>query len=224
MLHHERTAWQRGKKIVAGVDEAGRGPLAGPVVAAAVILPFHIEEVFSQKEPHPHDRYFLQINDSKKLTPKKREELYSFLMADSRVIKASAVVGADVIDSVNILNATYLAMQQAIGKMELFPDHVLFDGWAMPERFFSAFGGRATQEGIVQGDAKSVSIAAASIVAKVTRDHLMLEYDRTYPEYAFASHKGYGTAEHMAKIREYGPTPIHRKSFAPVREQFLPGF
>ena len=210
--------------MVAGVDEAGRGPLAGPVVAAVVILPVHIEEIFSQKEPHPSDRYFLQINDSKKLTPKKREELYGFLMADSRVIKASAVVAADVIDSVNILNATYLAMQQAIGKMELFPDHVLFDGWSMPERFFSTFGGRLTQEGIVQGDAKSVSIAAASIVAKVTRDHLMLEYDRTYPEYAFASHKGYGTAQHLTKIRQYGPTPIHRKSFAPVSEQFLPGF
>ncbi len=224
MLHYERTAWQQGKKVVAGVDEAGRGPLAGPVVAAAVILPFHIEEIFSQKEPNPTDRYFLQINDSKKLTPKKREALYAFLMGDERVVKTSAVVGPEVIDSVNILNATYLAMQQAIGKMESLPNHILFDGWPMPERFFSAFGDGVTQEGIVQGDGKSLSIAAASIVAKVTRDHLMLEYDRTYPEYAFASHKGYGTAEHLSKIRQYGPTPIHRKSFAPVSEQFLPGF
>jgi len=132
--------------------------------------------------------------------------------------KAISVVSAQKIDEINILNATYLAMQEAIGKMEPVPEHVLIDGYPLPDKCFTQKGVRWTQEGIVQGDAKSLSIAAASILAKVHRDRLMLEYDKQYPQYLFHSHKGYGTKTHMEKIKEYGPCLIHRKSFSPVRE------
>lgn len=222
MLSYEQIAWQQGKKRVAGVDEAGRGPLAGPVVAAAVILPSNIDEILSQKEPSESDHYFFKINDSKKLTPKKREELFLFLMEDSRVHKATALVDAQKIDQINILNATYLAMQQAVSQIDPIPNHVLFDGWAMPEKFFSALPTSLTQEGVVKGDSKSLSIAAASILAKVTRDRLMLEYEKEFPGYNFSTHKGYGTKDHVAKIHELGPAPIHRKSFAPIRDLLRP--
>ena len=176
---------------VCGIDEAGRGPLAGPVVAGAVILPADCE--------------ILYLNDSKKLSAKKREMLYDEIM-EKAVSAALGVTGPDVIDRINILQATYEAMRQAVGKLDLRPDVLLNDAVTIP-------GVCIPQVPIIKGDAKSVSIAAASIIAKVTRDRMMLEYDRIYPEYGFAAHKGYGTAAHIEALKKYGPCPIHRDTF-----------
>ena len=176
---------------ICGVDEVGRGPLAGPVVAGAVIL--------------PKDCDILYINDSKKLSAAKREELYEEIM-EKAVATALGFIGPERIDEINILQATYEAMRQAIGKLNPQPDLLLNDAVTIP-------GLLVDQVPIIKGDAKSISIGAASIIAKVTRDRLMEEYDRLYPEYGFASNKGYGSAEHIAAIKKYGPTPIHRKSF-----------
>ncbi len=177
--------------LIAGIDEVGRGPLAGPVMAGAVILP----------KDHP----ILYLNDSKKLTEKKREELYEVIMKEA-VAVGIGVSSEQRIDEINILNATYEAMRQAIGKLDPQPDVLLNDAVKIP-------GVAIRQVPIIKGDAKSVSIAAASIIAKVTRDRLMVEYDSIYPGYGFAKNKGYGTAEHIAAIKEMGPCPIHRRSF-----------
>ena len=176
---------------ICGVDEAGRGPFAGPVVAGAVIL-----------DP---EKEILYLNDSKKLSEKKREELYDEIM-EKAVSVGVGMVDNKVIDEINILQATYLAMQKAIAALDPPPDFILADAVTIP-------GITIPQTGIVKGDAKSVSIAAGSIIAKVTRDRLCMEYDRLYPEYGFASHKGYGTAAHIEAIRKYGPLDIHRRSF-----------
>ncbi len=176
---------------ICGIDEVGRGPLAGPVVAGAVIL--------------PKDCDILYINDSKKLSAAKREELYEEIM-EKAVATGLGFIGPERIDEINILQATYEAMRQAIGKLEPQPDLLLNDAVTIP-------GLMVDQVPIIKGDAKSISIGAASIIAKVTRDRLMEEYDHMYPQYGFASNKGYGSAEHIAAIKEYGPTPIHRKSF-----------
>lgn len=176
---------------VCGIDEAGRGPLCGPVVAAAVILP---------------DEYnILYINDSKKLSETKREEVYKEI--DKYAIAYGVgIVSPERIDEINILQATYEAMRTAIHKLSVTPDILLNDAVTIPVVDIK-------QVPIIKGDAKSQSIAAASIVAKVTRDHLMEEYDKLYPEYGFAKHKGYGTAAHIKAIKEYGPCPIHRRTF-----------
>ncbi len=176
---------------VCGIDEAGRGPLCGPVVAAAVILP---------------DEYnILYINDSKKLSETKREEVYKEI--DKYAIAYGVgIVSPERIDEINILQATYEAMRTAIHKLSVKPDILLNDAVTIPMVDIK-------QVPIIKGDAKSQSIAAASIVAKVTRDHLMEEYDKLYPEYGFAKHKGYGTAAHIKAIKEYGPCPIHRRTF-----------
>lgn len=176
---------------VCGIDEAGRGPLCGPVVAAAVILP---------------DEYnILYINDSKKLSETKRKEVYKEI--DKYAIAYGVgIVSPERIDEINILQATYEAMRTAIHKLSVKPDILLNDAVTIPMVDIK-------QVPIIKGDAKSQSIAAASIVAKVTRDHLMEEYDKLYPEYGFAKHKGYGTAAHIKAIKEYGPCPIHRRTF-----------
>ena len=176
---------------VCGIDEAGRGPLCGPVLAAAVILP---------------DEYnILYINDSKKLSETKREEVYKEI--DKYAIAYGVgIVSPERIDEINILQATYEAMRTAIHKLSVTPDILLNDAVTIPMVDIK-------QVPIIKGDAKSQSIAAASIVAKVTRDHLMEEYDKLYPEYGFAKHKGYGTAAHIKAIKEYGPCPIHRRTF-----------
>lgn len=176
---------------VCGVDEAGRGPLAGPVVAGAVIL--------------PKDCKILYINDSKKLSEKKREELYDIIM-EQAVATGIGMVSPARIDEINILQATYEAMREAIQNLSVMPDILLNDAVTIP-------GVSIPQAPIIKGDAKSISIGAASIIAKVTRDRLMREYDKELPEYGFASNKGYGSAEHMQAIREYGPSPIHRQTF-----------
>ena len=176
---------------ICGIDEAGRGPLCGPVVAAAVILP---------------DEYnILYINDSKKLSETKREEVYKEIDKYA-VAYGVGIVSPERIDEINILQATYEAMRTAIHKLSVTPDILLNDAVTIPMVDIK-------QVPIIKGDAKSQSIAAASIVAKVTRDHLMEEYDKLYPEYGFAKHKGYGTAAHIKAIKEYGPCPIHRRTF-----------
>lgn len=176
---------------VCGIDEVGRGPLAGPVVAGAVIL--------------PKDCQILYLNDSKQLSAKKREELYEVIMAEA-VAVGLGFVGPERIDEINILQATYEAMREAVGKLGVVPDVLLNDAVTIP-------GISIRQVPIIKGDAKSVSIAAASIVAKVTRDRLMEQYDGVFPEYGFASNKGYGAAAHIEALKKYGPTPIHRRSF-----------
>lgn len=176
---------------ICGIDEAGRGPLAGPVAAGAVILPKECEILF--------------LNDSKKLSEKRREALFEEIK-EKAVAWSVGIVGPDVIDEINILQATYLAMQKAIAGLSVCPDLLLNDAVTIPNV-------NIHQVPIVKGDAKSVSIAAASILAKVTRDHMMIEYDKLFPEYGFAKHKGYGTAAHIAVIKEVGPCPIHRRSF-----------
>lgn len=176
---------------VCGIDEVGRGPFAGPVVAGAVIL--------------PKDCDILYINDSKKLSEKKREELYGEIMEKAIAVQVGYASPAR-IDEINILQATYEAMREAVSKLTITPQVLLNDAVTIP-------GITIPQVPIIKGDAKSVSIAAASIVAKVTRDRLMREYDKIMPEYGFASNKGYGSKEHIEALRKYGATPIHRKSF-----------
>lgn len=176
---------------VCGIDEVGRGPFAGPVVAGAVIL--------------PKDCDILYINDSKKLSEKKREELYGEIMEKAIAVQVGYASPAR-IDEINILQATYEAMREAVSKLTITPQVLLNDAVTIP-------GITIPQVPIIKGDAKSVSIAAASIVAKVTRDRLMREYDKIMPEYGFASNKGYGSEEHIEALRKYGATPIHRKSF-----------
>lgn len=180
-----------GCSLICGVDEAGRGPLAGPVTAGAVIL--------------PKDCMILYLNDSKKLSEKRREELF-WEIREKAVSYSVGIVGPERIDEINILQATYEAMRQAVSGLGVVPDLLLNDAVTIPELAIP-------QVPIIKGDAKSVSIAAASILAKVTRDHLMEEYDRQFPQYGFAKHKGYGTAAHVAAIWEFGPCPIHRRSF-----------
>ncbi|MBE6728293.1 MAG: ribonuclease HII [Ruminococcaceae bacterium] len=188
----ENKAIQNGYKYVCGVDEAGRGPLAGPVCAAAVILPQNCE--------------IEGLNDSKKLSEKKREALYDVII--SKALSYSVCYGTlEEIEEYNILNATFLAMNRAIESLEIKADYALIDGNRVPKDI------KIPCETVVKGDAKSASIAAASILAKVTRDRLLLQYDLDYPEYGFKNHKGYGTAAHYAAIREYGVTPVHRLSF-----------
>lgn len=176
---------------ICGIDEVGRGPLAGPVVAGAVIL--------------PKDCDILYLNDSKQLSEKKREELYDVIM-EKAVSTGLGFVSPERIDEINILQATYEAMREAIGKLKPQPDILLNDAVTIP-------GVSMKQVPIIKGDAKSISIAAASIIAKVTRDRLMVQYDTVYPEYGFASNKGYGAQMHIEALRKFGPTPIHRKTF-----------
>lgn len=176
---------------ICGIDEVGRGPLAGPVVAGAVIL--------------PKDCDILYINDSKQLSEKKREELYDIIM-EKAVACAVGYATPERIDEINILQATYEAMREAVSKLSPMPDLLLNDAVNIPELPMK-------QVPIIKGDAKSISIGAASIIAKVTRDRLMVEYDKVFPEYEFAGNKGYGSAAHIEALKKYGPTPIHRRSF-----------
>lgn len=178
--------------FICGIDEVGRGPLAGPVVTCAVVL--------------PKDCNILYLNDSKQLSAKKREELYDIIMAEA-VSVGIGYNSPERIDEINILQATYEAMREAVSKLTVKPAVLLNDAVTIPGI------NDIKQVPIIKGDAKSVSIAAASIIAKVTRDRLMVEYDKTYPEYDFASNKGYGSAKHIAALKQYGKTPIHRNSF-----------
>ncbi len=192
MLIYEREIWSKGSVYAAGIDEAGRGPLAGPVVAAAVVF--------------PKDIFFTGVNDSKKLTPKKREELFEIIKEKALSI-GTGVVDSTEIDRINILQATYKAMRIAVSNLNLSPLRLLVDGRAIPDITWP-------QKPIVRGDSISFSIAAASIIAKVTRDRMMVEFHKIYPEYGFDRHKGYGTKEHVFAVRKFGLCPIHRRSFS----------
>jgi ribonuclease HII len=203
----EADGYARGFNAIAGVDEVGRGPLAGPVVAAAVVL--------------PRDFCHTEIRDSKLLSAKQREKLAPLIRQNAQGW-GLGVVEVEVIDRINILQASLLAMVKAFGALEPPPDCLLIDGnQPIPARLFRK--GRALpgslpfQKTIVKGDQLCVSIAAASIVAKVARDEMMIAYDEEFPHYGFAGHKGYGSAAHLEALRRFGPSPIHRKSFAPVR-------
>ena len=187
----ENDGYQKGYLYIGGIDEAGRGPLAGPVVASVV--------VFKQNTK------IEGINDSKKLSEAKREELFD-IIKDQALDYGIGIVNNEEIDEFNILNATYMAMKKAINCLEKTPDYLLVDAATIP-------GIEIDQKPIIKGDSKSISIAAASILAKVTRDHIMYAYDEMYPEYGFKGHKGYGTKEHYEAIEKHGITPIHRKSF-----------
>ena len=200
LLALEHKFQDKGFSRIAGVDEVGRGPLAGPVVAAAVIL--------------PKDEKFPLVDDSKKLTEKQREELFDAIIKIPNIDYSIVEVHSEKIDEINILRATHLAMITAVNNLNSV-DFILVDG--LPVKGFPC-----ESEAIVKGDSKSASIAAASILAKVHRDNLMRKYAEKYPKYRFEKHKGYGTAEHLKALKEYGVTEIHRKSFAPVRDIISP--
>ena len=195
--HYEAAAWRSGLARVAGLDEAGRGPLAGPVVAAAVIL--------------APDRRVRKLCDSKLLTPERREELFQAITAQA-VAVGVGIVDHATIDRVNILQATRLAMLEALGQLVPAPELVITDFVSLP-------GVACPQRNLVDGDARCATVAAASIIAKVTRDRIMLEADKQFPEYGFARHKGYATAEHLAALDRHGPCALHRRTFAGVWRQ-----
>jgi ribonuclease HII len=196
-LDHETRLRALGFSLIAGVDESGRGPLAGPVVAAAVILPVEFR--------------CDGLDDSKKMSPAAREWCYGELMREPGVVWSMAVIGPEEIDRLNILKATHKAMRRAVAALAAAPAHVLIDG--LPVRRFPF-----PQTALIGGDGISLSIAAASVVAKVTRDRLMEDWAQQYPQYGFERHKGYATPEHFATLREHGPCPIHRRSFGPMAE------
>jgi ribonuclease HII len=195
-LLYEKTAYSSGFTYVAGIDEAGRGPLAGPVIAAAVILPAGLS--------------IPGVDDSKKLSPDKREKLFEIIMLQALSVGVGIIDPAE-IDRINILQATRRAMLTAVQQLSPQPDCLLIDG-------ISTIDSTITQKTIKKGDSLSISIAAASIIAKVTRDRLMIEMDAEYPGYGFSGHKGYGSAAHMEAIRKRGPSPIHRLTFGGVKE------
>jgi ribonuclease HII len=200
-LRHERELRARGFARIAGIDEAGRGPLAGPVVAAAVILP----EKFRHRT----------LTDSKQLSAPRREEIYAEIVAHGEIVWAVSIVEVEEIDRINILRAAHQAMRRAVAALTVPPDHALIDG--LPVKPFPI-----EHTALVGGDARSFSIAAASVVAKVTRDRIMVAMDAQHPGYEFAQHKGYGTELHLARLRTHGPCPIHRKTFLPVRQALFP--
>jgi ribonuclease HII len=251
-LEFERDLWSREFTLVAGVDEAGRGPLAGPVVAAAVILPAtwgnggvdhcgsecarpraqrcdqaeghritrtpQSRQVLVPGDEHTpqtdansgFDQRLIDLNDSKQLTEAQRESFFQIITTHPDIRFAIATVDAATIDRINILQATHRAMNEALAQLQPQPQHVLVDGRPVKSMTHP-------QTAIVKGDTKSYSIAAASVLAKVTRDRMMLEFDRQFPAYGFAVHKGYGTPQHLAAIAKHGPCPIHRMSFAPLK-------
>jgi len=194
---HENVLRRNGASLIAGIDEAGRGPLAGPVVAAAVILPPEFQHA--------------SLNDSKQLSEKQRELIYAELLATDGIHWAVAIVETEEIDRINILRASHEAMRRAFFALAHLPEHVLIDG--LPVHPFPC-----PQTALVKGDSLSLSIAAASVIAKVTRDRLMVEADAQYPHYGFAKHKGYGTAFHLEALSTHGPCPLHRRTFSPVAQ------
>jgi ribonuclease HII len=201
LLRVERRLWQTGVARVAGVDEVGVGPLAGPVVAAAIIL--------------PHSVRLRGVDDSKRLTPALREELAERIQACALAV-GLGVVDVDDIDRLNIYRAALEAMRRAVSALPVVPEHVVVDARRIPDLPFP-------QTPLIGGDGRCYSVAAASIVAKVTRDRMMRNLDEVYPQYGFRHHMGYATAEHLAAIDKHGPSPAHRRSFAPIRELRLPG-
>jgi ribonuclease HII len=199
-LSEEKAVRSAGYKYVAGIDEVGRGPLAGPVLAAAVIMPEKIKR----------EDWAQRVRDSKLLTAKSRADLYDFIL-EKAIGFGIGIVDSVVIDKINIYQATKLAMKQAVENCAPYPDYLLIDYVKLPEV-------KIPQKGVKEGDSVCFSIACSSIIAKVTRDRMMMDFDTKYPGYGFASHKGYGTAEHLDCLKRLGPCPIHRHSFQPVRD------
>lgn len=197
LLRYEKEARGLGHQFIVGIDEAGRGPLAGPVVAAACFIPPRI--------------LFRGINDSKQLTAEQREDLFAQITSHKKVVYAVGIICHNEIDRINIYQATICAMLQAVAGLSIIPDCLLVDGLQLPHPNIPVIK-------IIQGDAKSQSIAAASVLAKVTRDRIMIEMDEKWPEYGFKQHKGYATPQHLEAIERHGACPIHRKSFAPIRK------
>ncbi|MBI2441003.1 MAG: ribonuclease HII [Lentisphaerae bacterium] len=204
LLQFERLAWARGCRRVAGVDEAGRGPLAGPVVAAAVVF----AQAFIEQEEHLS---FAALTDSKQLTERQRERFFELLVKSPEVEIGVGFGDVPEIDKLNILAATHRSMQRALAQLTAPPEYALIDGRAVP-------GLPCPSLAIIKGDCRSLSIAAASVIAKVTRDRLMTNLDREHPEYGFVRHKGYGTAAHIQALLKYGAISQHRRSFRPVRD------
>lgn len=202
-FRHEHSLWQSGKTLIVGIDEAGRGPLAGPVVAAAAVLP--VEWILAGLP-----RKLRGLNDSKQLTAKERDYFFAEITARPEIRYASASVDVQMIDQINILQATHRAMNLALQQISPAPEHALVDG--LPVKTLIC-----AQTAIVDGDCLSYSIAAASVIAKVTRDRMMAEFHELYPAYGFHEHKGYGTPFHLAAIKKHGPCPIHRMTFYPIR-------
>ncbi len=202
-LSFEQDLWGRGVTLVAGVDEVGCGPLAGPVVAAAVVFPF------SWAESGLYGK-LRGLNDSKQLTEEHREKYFEIITTHAEIRFAIGIVDVETIDRINIYHAAHRAMNLALEQLQPAPQHVLVDGRPVKSM-------RIPSTPLVKGDARSYSIAAASVVAKVTRDRMMLEMDRLYPAYGFACHKGYATPQHLAAIEQHGPCAIHRRSFSPFR-------
>lgn len=198
-LVEENGLASRGYRFIAGIDEAGRGALAGPVVAAAVILP--------QNADFPRLK---SVRDSKEISPTKRNFLFGLIEEEAMAVSIG-VIASKIIDSIGILNATKNAMRTAVEQLTCFPDFLLIDALILPQLHIP-------QKGIIRGDKSCLSIACASIIAKVTRDRIMLDLDRLHPGYGLANHKGYGTKHHFSRLHQQGPSPIHRYSFAPVRE------
>ncbi|MFC1941335.1 ribonuclease HII [Chloroflexota bacterium] len=194
----ERIFEAQGYQYIAGIDEVGRGALAGPVVAAAVILPLHIDTP-----------WLSLVRDSKQLDPNKRESLFHYIH-EIAIAVGVGLAGNEVIDTQGIIKATHLAMKSALGQLSLSPEALLIDYLRLPEV-------KLPQKGVIYGDSRCFSIACASIIAKVTRDQLMIELDKAYPGYVLAQHKGYGTKEHLSCLHRLGPSPIHRHSFKPVK-------
>ncbi len=207
MLAHEQRIWNQGFVRIAGVDEAGRGPLAGPVVAAAAVL----DRSYAESES---DGLLKSVTDSKALSPALREELFAFLTRCPSIRIGIGQAEPKEIDTLNILQATYLAFRRAVDALPAPPDHLLIDGNRAPEFAVPALT-------VIKGDARSLSIAAASIVAKVTRDRIMIDLDRRWPAFGFARHKGYPTRDHLSALHRHGPCPVHRQSFQPVRQRLL---
>lgn len=229
-FNEEMRLKKKGYGAIAGVDEAGRGPLAGPVVAAAVIISGSAYQDIGDKElrhsttsqfndwdllrtPELGFKILMEdINDSKKLSPKRREKLYEIIISNPLIKWGAGIVSEKTIDEINILEASLLAMKLAIEKLKIRPDFILLDGNHLLQDY------PVSQAAVVKGDQKVFSIAAASIIAKVIRDRMMMEYHVQFPNYGFDKHKGYGTAFHMEMLAKYGPSDIHRLSFAPVKE------
>jgi ribonuclease HII len=198
-LNEENGLSAQGYRLIAGVDEAGRGALAGPVVAAAVILP-----------QYPDFPWLKSVRDSKEIPPAKRESLYDLIRQEAIAVSIG-IIAPQTIDVIGILNATKIAMCHAVEQLSQPPDFLLIDFVRLPQL-------RISQKSIIRGDKLCISISCASIIAKVTRDRIMMELDRLHPGYGLANHKGYGTREHIDCLRQWGPSPVHRNSFAPVRE------
>jgi ribonuclease HII len=204
-LSEETAVRTLGYKYIAGIDEVGRGPLAGPVLAASIIMPEKIKR----------ENWAQRVKDSKMLTAKSREDLYDFIM-EKAIGFGIGIVDSTIIDNINIYQATKLAMKQAVDNCAPYPDYLLIDYVKLPEV-------KIPQKGVKEGDSVCFSIACASIIAKVTRDRMMVDLDLQYPGYGFAIHKGYGTRRHLECLNRLGPCPIHRRSFQPVRES-IPGY